>query len=324
MLYPLKFKPAAKSKIWGGDKLRKYLNHNDTSLPNIGETWDISGLDQTPSVISNGFLKGNSLSEILETYMVDLVGTPLYEKYNNYFPLLIKLIDAQDDLSIQVHPNDEMALELYESLGKSEMWYVLEADKEAAVILGFTNEISPEEYRLLVEQNELNTALKKIPVSKGDIINIPSGTVHALCKGTVVLEVQQASDVTYRIYDYDRVGDDGQKRELSTDLAERAIDFAQYDCHKTNYNLKLNQAITVIDNEHFSCSVLEFNQAKEYNLIHLDTFVILTCLEGEFLLQYGDENFVVKDGESVFIPAEMESFYVIPQTTSRLLETYAH
>ena len=197
MLYPLKFSPILKDKIWGGTKLKTLFNKPATS-DHLGESWELSGYEGDESVVTNGFLAGNNLAELLEVYMGDLVGDRVFERYGHTFPLLFKLIDANDNLSIQVHPNDETARARHDSLGKTEMWYVVDADPGAELIIGFAHDSSKEEYSQAVERGEVERLLQHVPVQRGDVFFIPAGLVHAIGRGVVVAEIQESSDITYR------------------------------------------------------------------------------------------------------------------------------
>ena len=232
-LYPLKFQPLSKEKIWGGTHLNRIANHQSANSQ-IGETWDVSALEDNDSEVTNGFLAENTLSELLEVYMSDLVGDKTYSLHGNNFPLLIKLIDATDKLSVQVHPNDEMAQDNGERNGKTEMWYVLEADENAEIILGFNKEVTKEELEERLKNQTFSEILNYQNVEKGDVVFIPAGTVHAIGKGCMMLEVQQASDTTYRLYDYDRLQSNGQPRELHTQQAFEAIDYKNWE-HTVNH-----------------------------------------------------------------------------------------
>jgi len=231
-LYPLKFKPIFKDKIWGGNKIKTLLNKDFSPLPNCGESWEISGVQDEISVVSNGFLIGNNLQELIEIYMGDLVGDQVYQKYGIEFPLLIKFIDAHDDLSIQVHPNDKLAMQRHNAYGKTEMWYIIDADRGAKLISGFNTEVTKDAYIKHLENNTLNLILNYEEVKAGDVFFMPAGRVHAIGKGILLTEIQQTSDITYRIYDYNRKGTDGKPRELHTSLALDAIDFKSYDNYR--------------------------------------------------------------------------------------------
>ena len=242
-LYPLKFTPICKDKIWGGNKLNEILNKEYPELPNCGESWEISGVQDEVSVVSNGFLKGNSLEELIEVYMGDLVGEKVYEKFGIEFPLLVKFIDANDNLSIQVHPNDELSMERHDAFGKTEMWYVVQADPGAKLISGFNRKIDKEGYLKYFKNGQLEEILNYEEVKAGDVFFIPAGRVHAIGKGIVVAEIQQTSDVTYRIYDFNRVDDQGNPRELHTDLAIDAIAYEYEANYRTDYKALDNQSV---------------------------------------------------------------------------------
>ena len=235
MLYPLKFKPILKQTIWGGDKLA-YKSEDPRLKESIGESWEISGVQDHISVVSEGPLEENTLEELIEIYMGDLVGDKIYEKFGIEFPLLIKYIDARDNLSIQVHPDDATARERHKAYGKTEMWYLVDAAPEAALILGFKHDVSRELYLQSLHNHTLPELLNTEKVSKGDCFYIPAGTVHAICKGCYIAEIQQTSDITYRIYDYDRRDKNGQARELHTELATDVICFKQQTEHSIHYH----------------------------------------------------------------------------------------
>ena len=222
-LYPLKFTPVLKEKIWGGNKIETILKHKISPLKNCGESWEISGIVDDESVVANGFLAENNLNELMEIYLTDLVGEKNYEKYGLGFPLLIKFIDAQDNLSVQVHPDDAFAQERYGQNGKTEMWHVIQADEGAGLYVGFNQKITAQQYLDAVEGGTLEEYLKFYPVKPGDTFMIPAGTVHAIGKGVLLAEIQQPSDITFRIYDWNRVDDQGNSRELHTEEAFDAI-----------------------------------------------------------------------------------------------------
>jgi len=316
MLYPLKFSPILVSKIWGGDKL-SYKSKDPKKKENIGESWEISALQGDISVVSDGILAENDLQELVEIYMGDLVGDKVYEKFGLEFPLLIKYIDAQEDLSIQVHPNDELAKKRHKAYGKTEMWYVVDAEPDAKVVLGFKEKADLSDYIINLNNNTLPNILNSIDVDKGDCIFIPSGTIHAICKGCLMLEIQETSDITYRIFDYNRKDKDGNKRELHTDLAKEAIDFNQIKKSKISYNRHLNHFEELVKCEYFTTNILEFDKEIEQDYARIDSFVIYMCVEGEFTLVYEDEKFIkVKKGDTILIPACFDSVFLIPDKKS--------
>ncbi len=321
-LYPLKFTPILKDKIWGGKKLKTILNKKDAS--NIcGESWEISGYDGDISIVSEGFLEGNELPELIEIYMGDLIGDKIYEKFGLQFPLLIKFIDAADVLSIQVHPDDAMAMERHNSLGKTEMWYVLQADEGSQLISGFQTQLDKKSYTKLLEAGQLETALNYENVSPGDVFFMPSGRVHAIGKGILLAEIQQTSDLTYRIYDFNRKDANGNLRELHTEAALEAIDFAVYDSYKTNYPVIANKTVNTVDCIYFTTNVMNFNKPVEKDFILIDSFVIYMCTEGEGEILYGEgESVSFAKGETILIPAVLKNLTIKPFKESTLLEIY--
>ena len=322
MLYPLKFKPIYKTKLWGGNRLQRYYRHDAAGAAGVGETWDVSAVRDNESVVENGFLAENTLPELIEVYLGDLVGDAVYERYGNEFPLLVKLIDAAQHLSIQVHPNDDIAAERHQSWGKTEMWYVLDAAPDAFIVAGFTRAIDKAEYLKLVSENRLEEVLQKHPVSKGDVFFIPAGCVHSIGAGCVLLEIQQTSDITYRIYDYNRTDADGNPRELHTDLAVDAIDFEHWKNEKIALSHQHNALQTVVKCPYFTSNLMILTKPQEYDLAPIDSFVLLTVLEGHVTCRYGDEYITAVDGETLLIPAEMNELLLVPTGEAKLLETY--
>ncbi|BAX79481.1 type I phosphomannose isomerase catalytic subunit [Labilibaculum antarcticum] len=321
-LYPLKFTPILKDKIWGGSKLKTVLNKDFSPLPNAGESWEISGVEGDISVVSNGFLAGNDLEELIEIYMGDLVGDKVYENFGIEFPLLIKFIDANDVLSIQVHPDDELSKERHNAYGKTEMWYVIEADKGSELIVGFNQDISKEEYLAKLEEGKLEDILNNAPVKEGSCFFIPAGRVHAIGKGILLAEIQQTSDVTYRMYDFNRTDDAGNPRELHTELAVDAIDYSYEKKYETTYETEINKASELVRCPYFTTNILEFDQPVEKDYLELDSFVIYMCLEGDLEITYGEDSLSVAKGESVLIPAIINNLTLTPKSKTKILEIY--
>lgn len=323
MLYPLKFKPIYKEKVWGGQRLKTILNKADITIDKCGESWEISGVDDNVSEVENGFLAGNSLIELVEVYMGDLVGESVYEKFGLEFPLLIKFIDADDDLSVQVHPDDEKAAELHDSYGKNEMWYVIHAEKNAELINGFSRDTNRDEFVTLLEKNQLKDILNIEKVQKCDAFNIPAGRIHSIGKGILLAEIQQTSDITYRIYDWNRKDLDGNYRELHTDLALDVLDYNFRDDYKVSTSLNLNSADNILSNKYFTVNVLEFDEQFEREYYQLDSFVIYICLEGEIsIVTEENEDVEIKKGESLLIPAQIHNVMILPQAKAKILEVY--
>ncbi|HEY3369678.1 MAG TPA: type I phosphomannose isomerase catalytic subunit [Prolixibacteraceae bacterium] len=322
-LYPLKFTPVYKDKIWGGNKIETVLNKDFGDLPNCGESWELSGVEGNISVVSNGFLAGNTLEELIEVYMGDVVGDQVFEMFGIEFPLLIKFIDANDDLSIQVHPDDELSKERHNAFGKTEMWYVLQADPGSKLQSGFSKQVDQEEYLEKLENNELTDILNFEEVSAGDVYFIPAGRVHAIGKGILLAEIQQTSDITYRIYDYDRRDAKGNPRELHTDLALDAIDFAIFPEYKSKYTPSLNESVELVKCKYFTTNVLEINQTLEKDYNQLDSFVIYMCIEGSLQIKTESGSEALQKGETILIPASIENVQLNPTSASvKLLEVY--
>lgn len=323
-LYPLKFQPIFKDKIWGGDKIRKILNKDIGNLPNCGESWEISGVAEEISVVTNGFLKGNNLEELIEIYMGDLVGDKIYEKFGTEFPLLFKFIDARDKLSIQVHPNDELAEERHKAYGKTEMWYVLQADEGSQLITGFNRPITKEEYLKLFNSGRLEEILNYEPVKSGDSFFIPAGLVHAIGGGILLAEIQETSDVTYRIFDFNRVDEKGHPRELHTELALDAIDFELGSHSRVKYNAVENTSTVLAECQYFTTNILPLSNKIEKDFSEKDTFVIYMCVEGSCSFIWNEGKIDIRKGETILIPALINNFSLEPGNGSmaRLLEIY--
>ncbi len=324
MLYPLKFKPILKPRIWGGQKLNTVLGKNLEGASIVGESWELSGVHGDVSVVSNGFLKGNTLNELLEVYMADLVGDKVFEKFGDEFPLLIKFIDANDVLSIQVHPDDDLARERHQSFGKTEMWYVMQADQGARLISGFKQDTSKEAYVKALENNTLEELLASHEVKKGDVFFIPAGRVHAIGAGILLAEIQQTSDVTYRLYDFDRRDAEGNPRELHTEQALDAIDFSGGLDYKTSYKVPNNGVGEVINSPFFVTSVIKLNNHEVKNDFYaLDSFVILMCVEGSAQIEYHKgKKETLNVGETILLPADLKEFSVSSKQNATLLHVH--
>ncbi|AZJ31322.1 mannose-6-phosphate isomerase, type 1 [Tenacibaculum mesophilum] len=316
----LRFTPILKQKVWGGKKLNLLL-HKNSDGSNIGESWEISDVDGDESVVSNGNLKGRTLRSLLKEYKNDLVGEYVYETFGEQFPLLIKFIDAKEVLSIQVHPDDKLA-ELQESFGKTEMWYVMQADNEANIIIGFKENSNKEEYVYHLNNKTLLSILNVDKVSKGDVYFVPPGRVHAIGAGLLIAEIQQTSDITYRIYDWDRKDIDGNYRELHTEKALEAIDFSAKSSYKTTYKKQKNIANKVVTCPYFTTNILPVEGKKEIDLSKKDCFVIYMCVEGEVTFFYESQQEVVRKGETILVPACIDKVEILSENPSELLETY--
>ena len=321
-LYPLKFKTIYKDKIWGGQKIKTYLHKDFGSLPNCGETWEISGVKSDVSVVANGDLEGTSLADLLEKYQDELVGEKVYDHFGNIFPLLVKFIDANDDLSIQVHPNDELAKKRHNSFGKTEMWYVVEADAGSTLISGFNKELTEQEYLEKFNSGHLTDILNKEDVNADDVFFLPAGRVHTIGKGLLVAEIQQTSDITYRIYDFDRVDDKGNKRELHTEEALAAIDYKHYPEYKTKYQPQKNETVRLVKCPYFTTNLLDFTTSTSKDYTNLDSFVIYVCVEGEFAVKYNNQDYPVKMGDCILLPQTVDKVQLETISGFKILESY--
>ena len=318
-LYPLKFHPILKEKIWGGRKLDLLLNKNDKK-PNIGESWEISDVHEQSSIVSNGPLKGTTLKKLLSTYQNKLIGNSNFNLFGDTFPLLIKFIDAKEDLSIQLHPNDELAAKRHDSFGKTEMWYVMQADDDAKLIVGFNQKLTPEVYLKHLEDKTLTDILNIDKVALGDTYFIEVGRVHAIGAGVMLAEIQQTSDITYRVYDWDRTDVNGHLRELHNDLAIGAIDFDMKDDFRVSYSKHANESNEMVTCPYFKTNFLQLSKTIQ-KLNTFDSFIIYICLEGQAQFESNNFSEVIEKGETILIPAILKEF-VINSNNVKLLEVY--
>jgi mannose-6-phosphate isomerase len=321
-LYPLKFKTIYKDKIWGGNKIKTYLGKDFSPLPNCGETWEISGVKSDVSVVDGGALAGSSLADLLEQYKDELVGKKVYAKFGNIFPLLVKFIDANDWLSIQVHPDDELAKKRHNSFGKTEMWYIIESDPGSTLIAGFNKQTNEEEYLEKLNSGHLDDILNKETANAGDVFFLPAGRVHTIGKGLLLAEIQQTSDITYRIYDFDRVDDKGNKRELHTEEALAANDYNFYDEYKTKYPHKVNEDVHVVTCPYFTTNVMEYTHGTSKDYSNLDSFVIHVCVGGAYTLVANGKNYEVKMGECLLLPNTVKHVEIKTESGFKILESY--
>lgn len=321
-LYPLKFEPVLKEKVWGGNALVTRFNKNPTGSLHIGESWELSAIADNQSIISNGFLAGNNIGELIEVYMGDITGDSIYEKFGNEFPLLIKFIEAREDLSIQVHPGNALAKERHQAYGKTEMWYILESEKGSKIYTGFREGVTKEMYEEALTNGKLTDLLNVESVEAGDIFFTPAGRVHAIGAGIVLVEIQQTSDITYRIFDWNRKKSGKEQRELHTELALDAIDFTATGKNKIRKEPALNNTENLVSCEFFNTNILCLNRAvrKEYYLN--DSFVVYICIDGEFLIRWDKSSGKVSKGETVLLPAMIKEVTLEPVREARLLEIF--
>ena len=322
--YPLLFKPNLHPVVWGGNQLRPYKGLEPSDEP-IGESWEVSAVPSSTSIVSNGVFAGKDLITVINENPDAILGKKVNEKYNGQLPLLVKFIDAKRDLSIQVHPNDEMAMREHGKMGKSEMWYIIKADEGAHLYAGFKQQITPYEYQKRVEDGSITEVLADHIVKAGDVFYLPAGRVHAICGGILLAEVQQSSDVTYRIFDYNRPGMDGKPRELHTEMAAKALDYHVIDNYRTEYVDRSNNAVQIIDSPFFSVRVMEMSKPFHRNLKKYDSFIITMCIEGDCKIRVRstEGEILLKQGNSTLIPAAIADYDVIPQQgKTRVLDAY--
>lgn len=318
-LYPLKFQPILKDKIWGGQKLHQIL-HKPTTSKNAGESWEISDVEGDTSVVANGALQGSSLNYLLETHTSDLLGEKNFRQFGTKFPLLIKFIDAKEDLSVQLHPNDQLAKARHNSFGKTEMWYVVQADPESNLIVGFNQEMTQELYLKHLEEKTLQSILNFDTVKAGDAYFIEVGRIHAIGAGVLLAEIQQTSDITYRVYDWDRVDSEGNERELHNDIALEAFDFDMPDNFRVNYTKDSESPTELVSCPYFTTNVFKVNDTILKENTH-DSFMIYMCVEGKAQIEVDGNQTEISMGETVLIPACIKRFS-ISANHAKLLEVY--
>jgi len=322
MIYPFTFEPLLKEVIWGGSDICPFKGITPVKQA-IGESWEISNVEGNDSLVANGSLKGQSLSKLIEDYGENLVGEKVMSRFGTTFPLLIKFIDAQKDLSIQVHPDDKLAAKRHHSFGKTEMWYVINATGDAALYSGFSKAIDADDYVKRIQNNTFMEILNRFKVNKGDVFFIPAGRVHAIGAGCFVAEIQQTSNITYRIYDYDRKDAAGNTRELHTELAKDAINYTLEDNYKTTYTPKANTPVNIASCPYFNTNLLDIDQQVIRNHTALDSFVIYICMEGSLTLtDDNDFNVTLRKGQTVLVPALNKKVKLTPSKKAKLLETY--
>ena len=321
-MYPLKFNPILKQTLWGGEKITSFKSLQDERTE-VGESWEISDVESNESVVANGPDKGLTLTEMVWKYKEELVGEANYARFGNKFPLLIKFIDAKQDLSIQVHPNDELAKKRHNSFGKTEMWYVIDADKGAKLRSGFSQEITPKEYKERVYNNTITDVLQEYEIHKGDVFFLPAGRIHSIGAGAFIAEIQQTSDITYRIYDFNRKDANGKPRELHTDLAKEAINYEMLDNYRTEYETNENEPVELVACPYFTTSIYDMTEEITCDYSELDSFVIFICVEGSAILSDNENNHIlIKAGETVLFPATTQEITINPENSIKLLETY--
>ena len=319
---PLKFEPILKTIVWGGEKIAPYKGI-ETEQKHIGESWELSGVAGNESVVADGPLKGKTIAQLVKEYKADLVGKHVYENTGDEFPLLIKFIDALSDLSIQVHPNDELAAKRHNgSKGKTEMWYVVDAEPGAHLLSGLTEKITPEQYAAKVADGTITDVLARYEVHPGDVFFLPAGRIHAICGGCFIAEIQQTSDITYRIYDYGRLGLDGKPREVHTELAKDAIDYTVYPDYRTHYEPRQNEEQEVVSCKYFTTSIYDLTLPYAKDLSEIDSFLVVMCLTGSGAIEVDGEEVPVHQGETVLIPAAADDICFVPDGSMKVLTSY--
>lgn len=317
---PLKFNALLKSTLWGGDKIIPFKNL-DIQQENVGESWEISGVKGNETIVADGPYAGKKLNELVEELKGKLVGEDNYQRFGNEFPLLIKFIDARQDLSIQVHPTDEIAKMQGKERGKTEMWYLMDSDKDATLLCGLKKKITPKEYAQMVENDTIVDAIDRYEVKEGDCFFLPAGRIHAIGTGCFLAEIQQTSDVTYRIYDFKRKDKDGNYRQLHTKEAAECINYNVESNYRTDYTPVKNQGVSLVQCPYFNTAVYDLDEPMTIDYSELDSFVILIGLKGNATITDNEGNtFTLQAGESVLVPATTETLKV--DGNIKFLETY--
>ena len=328
MLYPFKFRAQLFHKIWGGHSIETWYDYVPADYENVGEAWVMSDVEKYPTEVSNGAHSGDSLQDLLEVYMDELVGEKVYDVFGNHFPLLLKFIDATDDLSIQVHPDDDYALENEKSLGKTEMWYVLPSKGDAAIYLGWNQQMNVSLIHAAIADGTLSEYLREYKVHEGDVAYIPAGTVHAMRRNTIVAEIQENSDITYRLYDYNRIGNDGKKRPLKLDKALQVMDFnPDNEASYAPTMPRIDGVVNLKKTPYFTANLLSPTRPVQRDYAPLDSFVAYMCVEGQCEVtaldcETEDKSVSMRMGEAVLIPATLNDILITPQGHCKLIEVY--
>lgn len=317
-LYPLVFYPILQDRIWGGKKLNTFLGKQNLPGETVGESWELSTVEGNVSLVANGKYKQTPLTEIIEKYPVEILGATVHERFGNKFPLLFKFLDAKEDLSIQVHPNDELARKRHNSFGKTEMWYVMQSDEGSRIVIGFKEKSAPQEYLEHLNNKTLIEILNEVKVKKGDVFFLETGTIHALGAGIVVAEIQQTSDVTYRLYDWDRKDANGKSRELHT---EQALDAINYDVANAErkYEKAENKSNPIVNTPFFTTNFLPINGKVSVGKDG-SSFTVYICTQGEFTVQYDGKSAAFAKGDTVLLPAAMRDYVL--KGNAELLEVF--
>jgi mannose-6-phosphate isomerase len=316
----IRFEPLLKSTLWGGDKIIPF-KHLNSEQQQVGESWEISGVADNETVVSDGPYQGKSLNILLHEMKAQLIGVDNYRRFGDEFPLLIKFIDAHQDLSIQVHPNDEIAHRQGKPRGKTEMWYIMESEPNSMLYSGLQKEITPEQYKTMVDDGTITDAIAQYKVKEGDVFFLPAGRIHSIGTGCFLVEIQQTSDVTYRIYDYKRKDKNGNYRELHTREAAECINYHVEKSYRTEYVPRKNQGVSLVQCPYFNTAVYDLDEPMTLDYSELDSFVILIALRGEGTLTDDEGNKIpFRMGDTVLLPATTQMVEV--EGTVKFLETY--
>lgn len=322
-MYPIKFRPILKSTLWGGERIKAF-KELETTQTDIGESWELSNVPDDESIVANGSEEGKTISDLIRKYKGELVGEENYLRFGDNFPLLIKFIDAREDLSIQVHPNDELAQARHNSFGKTEMWYVIDNNNgKAKLRSGLKKEITPEEYAARIANDTICEVLDEYAVKPGDIFFLPAGRIHSIGAGCFIAEIQQTSNITYRIYDFNRKDKEGNSRELHTELSKDAIDYTVEKSYRTEYEAKRDVPVDLVSCQYFNTALYDLTELLHISYDGLDSFVIYVCVEGSATIVDTKGNEVkMKAGETILIPATLTEITILPDEQVKFLETY--
>lgn len=319
-MQPIKFNPLLVQTLWGGEKIIPF-KHLNSDLTQVGESWEISGVKGNETVVSEGEFKGKKLNELVDELKGKLVGEANYKRFGNDFPLLIKFIDARQELSIQVHPTDELAQKRGKLRGKTEMWYIMDSDENAKLRAGMKEKITPEQYKQMVEDDTITEAIAEYKVKEGDCFFLPAGRIHSIGTGCFLAEIQQTSDVTYRIYDFKRKDKNGNYRELHTEEAAECIDYNVEPNYRTEYTPVKNEGVALVECPYFTTAVYDLNEPMTLDYSELDSFVILIGLKGSGEITENEGNTTTLcEGETILIPATTSEVKVTGNI--KFLETY--
>ena len=316
------FKPVYKEYLWGGKKILPFKGL-PTDRYSIAESWELSHVENNFSVVANGLLAGTTIDVLIKQYGSQLLGDNVFQKFGYTFPLLVKFIDANENLSIQVHPSDQLARQRHQSFGKTEMWYILEATPDAFIYSGFSQQIDADEYVRRINEGSIIEVLQKYSVKTGDVFFLPAGRIHAIGAGCFIAEIQQTSDITYRIYDYNRKDANGNERALHTEWAKDAIDYTVCPDYKMTYHAVENEAVTLVQCPYFTTNLLNLSQPVQRDFISLYSFKIYICTHGKAIFFDNKDNTLpVQQGQTILIPADAENLVITPESSTSFLETY--